>query len=281
MAMVTACTWSLTRRWLQRIVINGKRRKIGLGGWPTVSLAEARERAIVNLGIVRAAGWLLLSINPASDPIPWDDGMEVWTRVPRDMKFVFGLLILGLVLGLACAPPEPAPASTPVRVFVGTTKLVPTPKATPVPSDWQEKIETDALSDTRRVILTTRATAHNLEWPYTAPTLVIRCNEEGSIRYEVAVHWEKYMAKPNQRRSFESKVRWGDNPATGAQWSESTNNEATFHKSPFRFIENALSARTVLIRVWDYSGVEHDAKFRVHGLRGHIKNNPELCYQVK
>ena len=44
------------RRWVQRIVINGKRRKLGLGGWPTVSLAEAREKAVVNLGIVRSGG---------------------------------------------------------------------------------------------------------------------------------------------------------------------------------------------------------------------------------
>ena len=31
------------RRWLQRIVIRGKRTDLGLGGWPLVSLAEARR----------------------------------------------------------------------------------------------------------------------------------------------------------------------------------------------------------------------------------------------
>ena len=44
------------RRWVQRIVAQGKRRNLGLGGWPAVSLAEAREQAIVNLQVIRAGG---------------------------------------------------------------------------------------------------------------------------------------------------------------------------------------------------------------------------------
>ena len=42
------------RRWLQRIVINGRRRNLGLGEWPDVSLAEARERAAANLRAARS-----------------------------------------------------------------------------------------------------------------------------------------------------------------------------------------------------------------------------------
>ena len=37
-----------TRSWIQRIVIQGKRRDMGLGGYPMVTLAEAREKAIAN-----------------------------------------------------------------------------------------------------------------------------------------------------------------------------------------------------------------------------------------
>ena len=36
------------RSWIQRVVINGKRRDIGLGGYPDVSLAQAREQAARN-----------------------------------------------------------------------------------------------------------------------------------------------------------------------------------------------------------------------------------------
>ena len=44
------------RRWLQRIVIRGKRTDLGLGGWPLVSLAEAREKALENRRIARSGG---------------------------------------------------------------------------------------------------------------------------------------------------------------------------------------------------------------------------------
>ncbi len=44
------------RRWLQRIVIRGKRTDLGLGGWPLVSLAEGREKALENRRIARSGG---------------------------------------------------------------------------------------------------------------------------------------------------------------------------------------------------------------------------------
>jgi integrase len=37
-----------SKSWIQRIAVNGKRRDIGLGGWPAVSLAQARQRAFAN-----------------------------------------------------------------------------------------------------------------------------------------------------------------------------------------------------------------------------------------
>ena len=37
-----------SKSWVQRIVVDGRRRDIGLGGFPAVSLAKARERALEN-----------------------------------------------------------------------------------------------------------------------------------------------------------------------------------------------------------------------------------------
>lgn len=45
-----------SRQWIQRIVIQGKRVDIGLGGFPLVTLAEAREQAFQNRRIARAGG---------------------------------------------------------------------------------------------------------------------------------------------------------------------------------------------------------------------------------
>jgi integrase len=44
------------RRWIQRIVINGKRRDVGLGAASLVSLAEAREAALEHRKVARGGG---------------------------------------------------------------------------------------------------------------------------------------------------------------------------------------------------------------------------------
>ena len=45
-----------SKSWIQRITIDGKRRDIGLGGFPLVSLAEARDKAFENRKLARAGG---------------------------------------------------------------------------------------------------------------------------------------------------------------------------------------------------------------------------------
>ena len=44
--------YSGTKYWFQRITVDGKRRNLGLGGYPTVSLAEARKAALVNARMI-------------------------------------------------------------------------------------------------------------------------------------------------------------------------------------------------------------------------------------
>ena len=41
------------KRWVQRVTIGGKRHNLGLGGYPAVSLAEARELAAENQRAIR------------------------------------------------------------------------------------------------------------------------------------------------------------------------------------------------------------------------------------
>ena len=45
-----------TRSWIQRLSIRGKRRELGLGGFPLVSLKEARAQAFANRRLARAGG---------------------------------------------------------------------------------------------------------------------------------------------------------------------------------------------------------------------------------
>ena len=45
-----------SRNWIQRLVIRGRRRDLGLGGFPLVSLREAREQAFTNRKVARTGG---------------------------------------------------------------------------------------------------------------------------------------------------------------------------------------------------------------------------------
>ncbi|MYJ12387.1 MAG: DUF4102 domain-containing protein, partial [Gemmatimonadetes bacterium] len=45
-----------TRSWIQRLVVRGRKREIGLGSVVLVSLAEAREQALANRKLARAGG---------------------------------------------------------------------------------------------------------------------------------------------------------------------------------------------------------------------------------
>ena len=49
-------TPSGSRCWIQRLAIRGRRRELGLGGFPLVSLAEAREKAFANRKLARNGG---------------------------------------------------------------------------------------------------------------------------------------------------------------------------------------------------------------------------------
>ncbi len=44
------------RSWIQRIVVQGRPRELGLGGWPMVALEEARAKAFANRKLARAGG---------------------------------------------------------------------------------------------------------------------------------------------------------------------------------------------------------------------------------
>ena len=45
-----------SRSWIQRIIVRGRRRDLGLGGFPLVSLREAREQAFANRKVARSGG---------------------------------------------------------------------------------------------------------------------------------------------------------------------------------------------------------------------------------
>ncbi len=61
------------KRWVQRIIIRGKRTEIGMGSTSLVSLAEARERALENRKLARAGGDPLQAKRTAQALLSFED----------------------------------------------------------------------------------------------------------------------------------------------------------------------------------------------------------------
>ena len=92
-----------TKSWVQRIVVRGKRQNIGLGGYPSVGLAEAREIAKRNRQIARAGGDPLAEMRKANTPtfesaakktfeanLPrWKNGKHIYNWMRGMEKYVF------------------------------------------------------------------------------------------------------------------------------------------------------------------------------------------------
>ena len=71
-----------SRGWIQRLTIRGRRTELGLGGFPLVSLKEARERAFVNRKLARDGGDLLAEKRRAeSMPTFADATRQVWNQL--------------------------------------------------------------------------------------------------------------------------------------------------------------------------------------------------------
>ena len=66
-----------SKRWIQRLTIEGRQRNAGLGSWPGVSLDEAREKALVNWRVAREG----------RDPIAERRMAKANARMPRMPTF--------------------------------------------------------------------------------------------------------------------------------------------------------------------------------------------------
>ncbi len=70
-----------TRSWVQRLVIRGRRREMGLGGFPLVSLQEARAEALANRKLARAGGDPRAERRRARNLTFADAAERVWTQM--------------------------------------------------------------------------------------------------------------------------------------------------------------------------------------------------------
>ena len=70
-----------SRSWVQRIAVRGRRREIGLGSFPLVSLDEARAQAFANRKLARAGGDPLAAMRAADEPAFAEAAERVWAQM--------------------------------------------------------------------------------------------------------------------------------------------------------------------------------------------------------
>ena len=87
-----------TRSWIQRIVIRGRRRELGLGAAGLVSLAEARELALANRKLARSGGDPLSEKRRAEGVPTFAEAAERVLEQKRGGwrgRFIFGQVAVG------------------------------------------------------------------------------------------------------------------------------------------------------------------------------------------
>ena len=70
-----------SRSWVQRLAVRGRRREIGLGGFPAVSLDEARAQAFANRRLARAGGDPVAERRAAGGPTFAEAAERVWRQM--------------------------------------------------------------------------------------------------------------------------------------------------------------------------------------------------------
>ena len=72
------------RFWIQRVTIHGKRREIGLGGFPIVGLADARKAALANKQLAYTGGDPLAERRKARETLSFADAVDRYLSVKLD-----------------------------------------------------------------------------------------------------------------------------------------------------------------------------------------------------
>ena len=70
-----------SRSWVQRVAVRGRRREMGLGSFPLVSLDEARRQAFANRKLARAGGDPVAARRAADEPTFADVAERVWRQM--------------------------------------------------------------------------------------------------------------------------------------------------------------------------------------------------------
>jgi hypothetical protein len=160
----------------------------------------------------------------------------------------------------AAAPPEsPSPgkpeASSGFDARAILQSIMPsgasTPSSTTKSGSWQVRADKSALPEASRLVGT-------LDSADEKASLVLQCkyrNTEARVSTQNFLGWE----------SMRVVYRLNDNPAIDGRWAAAADGRGAVAGNAVEFINSLTDGATLLVRVTDYNGADHDLKFSLGG----------------
>jgi hypothetical protein len=121
------------------------------------------------------------------------------------------------------------------------------PSSTTKSGNWKVGADKSALPEASRLVGT-------LESPDEKASLVLQCkdrNTEASVSTKSFLGWE----------SMRVVYRLNDNPAIEGRWAATANGRGAVAANAVEFIKSLTDGATLLVRITDYNGTEHDLSF--------------------
>jgi hypothetical protein len=127
-----------------------------------------------------------------------------------------------------------------------------TPSSTAKNGSWQVRADKSALPEASRLV-------GSLESADEKASLVLQCKDKNTEAY---VSTQKFLGWESMRVVY----RLNDNPAIEGRWAAAADGRGAVAGNAVEFINSLNDGATLLVRVTDYNGADHDLKFNLGGV---------------
>jgi hypothetical protein len=126
------------------------------------------------------------------------------------------------------------------------------PSSTVKNGSWQVKADKSALSEASRLVGT-------LDSADEKASLVLQCKDKNTEAY---VSTQNFLGWESMRVAY----RLNDNPAIEGRWAAAADGRGAVAGNAVEFINSLTDGATLLVRITDYNGADHDLKFNLGGV---------------
>jgi len=147
--------------------------------------------------------------------------------------------------------PEAAPSGFDARTLLQS--IMPSGASEPSSivknGNWQVRADKSALPEASRLV-------GSLDSADEKASLVLQCKDKNTEAY---VSTQKFLGWESMRVVY----RLNDNPAIEGRWAAATDGRGAVAGNAVGFINSLNDGATLLVRVTDYNGADHDLKFNL------------------